>query len=322
MLKLFSAVIALLLALFLGSCGGGSSASPPSSLTVTAGDTSVVVNFTATSGVTYWLFYAPGSTINCTDAGSITGYTIVPGITVPYTLPSLSNGTAYSFGINARTNGGPGGACTTLTSVTPRLAGTKTTSNTVPWVASTAVSANSLNGETYGSTFVAVGANGLIYNSSNAVSYTSVTSPITTNLNGVAFFNSQYTAVGDSGKILTSTDATTWTAQTSGTTNKLNAIAGNSSLYVAVGASGTLLTSTDGTTWTKLTGLATTNNLNSIIYSTQFIAVGDTGTVITSTDGVTWTLQTAVTAANLKTITVGSYIYSALGAAGANILAK
>ncbi|MBC8410863.1 MAG: hypothetical protein H8E12_19425 [Rhodobacteraceae bacterium] len=70
---------------------------------------------------------------------------------------------------------------------------------------------------------MAVGQSGKILRSTdNGASFSSVTSPITTYLYGVAFGNDTFVAVGQSGKILRSTDAgASWNNETSPITTYL-----------------------------------------------------------------------------------------------------
>ena len=76
--------------------------------------------------------------------------------------------------------------------------------------------------------------------------------PRTETLNDVQFANGIFVAVGDTGTITTSTDAFTWTPVTSGTTQHLNGVNYNSddNVWIIVGDNNVILQSTDnGTTW-------------------------------------------------------------------------
>lgn len=78
--------------------------------------------------------------------------------------------------------------------------------------------------------------------------------PQTTALRDITYASSLFVAVGDTGLIRTSPDAATWTTRTSGVTTNLNGITYDStnSRWVAVGDNNVILTSVDsGITWTE-----------------------------------------------------------------------
>jgi hypothetical protein len=131
-----------------------------------------------------------------------------------------------------------------------------------------------------------------------------------------------------------STDGLTWTSVASNTQADLRGIvygtmvststAGvvtSTSEFVAVGNAGTVLSSSDGANWAAQT-LAGAGNLNAIAYATQYVTVGAGGNIFNSTDGVNWTPATSATSANLYAVVHGSLAYSAVGAAGTNLLSK
>ena len=66
-----------------------------------------------------------------------------------------------------------------------------------------------------------------------------------------------YVAVGLTGTILTTSDGTTWTSRTSGVSTDLNGITYGNSTFVLVGETGTILTSSDGTTWASRHSITT-----------------------------------------------------------------
>src|SRR5205814_6013994 len=97
--------------------------------------------------------------------------------------------------------------------------------------------------------FVAVGENGLILTSRDAVTWTMAVSGTQTSLSGVTHGNGNFAVVGGS-EILTSPDGITWSAQNANTTNDLYAISFGGSQFVAAGA-GVILVSTNGSDWTS-----------------------------------------------------------------------
>ena len=93
------------------------------------------------------------------------------------------------------------------------------------------------------------------------------------------------------------------------------------SQFVVVGAAGSVLSSTDGAIWSTQT-LTGTGNLNAVTYGAQYVAVGAGGKVFISVDGASWTAATPVTSQNLYAVARGMLTYSAVGAAGTNLLSK
>ena len=320
-------ITATLSAAVLSACGGGGSSAPaPSIKSVTAGDTQIVIDWVQEPGVEYWLWFKAGDTVS---AGEKTAsYRL--NITAPYILTGLTNGTKYAITINGRTNGGPGGPGSALQTATPRAAGSV-------WLAGGALgSSNAIRSVAHGLSsssattysYVAVGDNGVIYNSpayvsASVLNWTQVRAATGTALNAVLYALAKYVAVGDGGSVLTSTDTTTWTAATSGTSAKLNALATNSSIIVAVGANGTILHSGDGTTWTAATTVPTTNDLYGVTYSTMglWVAVGANGTLLTSSDAATWTAISSGTTATLKAAASMSSVNSTTGGVTYSIVA-
>lgn len=281
-------------------CGGGSSAPPPPGLKAVATESTVTVTWDASPGVEYWLFYAPTvyapkDNSNMSRWFNLLGGNVILNSANPAVVTGLANDASYSFTVNGRTGGGPGGPAATTVTATPRLAG-------ATWTAGTSATAQDLRGLTYSGTYVAVGTGGAILSSTNASTWTSAVSPTTNTLNGATQFATSvvsgstltttlnYLAVGDAGTVLYSNDAVTWTAKTSGTTKNLYAAANNGTLSVAVGAGGTILTSADSTTWTPATASGTTNDLYAVATAGGvWFATGANGTLVKSTDGLTWT---------------------------------
>lgn len=319
--KLFAAA---LLAVLLSVACGGDAAPAPTRLAVTAtGESSATLSWDMAPGVEYWLFYAPTS-IAPTDTTSMQKWIGLPGgnvllkVTSPYVVSGLVNGTPYSFSVNGRTDGGPGGPGATPVLATPRIAGST-------WTAGTAPGSSDLRSVAHGATtttasvatYVAAGMGGAMYSSTDGATWNAINFATASNLNGASYFGS-YKLVGDGGVVITSPDTVTWTTQTSGTTQNLYAIASNnSSLNVAVGANGSIITSPDGVTWT-LRASPTTQDLYAVTYSPYnqgtntlgaWVAVGNNGTMVQSVDGgVTWAtvnVGTGVTA-NLRGIAYGT----------------
>ena len=302
-LRLGFAVV--LFSCLVSACGGrGSSAPPPAGgITVVPGDGQVTVTWTPDPGVDYWLFYAPTSSISTTTLSSTPGHRGVINVTSPYVLTGLTNGVTYSFTMDGRISGGPGGPGTPSVSAIPRPAGTT-------WLAGGTMGATDMHGIAYGTAsnaiayYLSVGNGGAMYQSTDGVSWTVIPGGIAANLNAALYALGKFMTVGAAGNIFYSSDTLTWTASTSGTTQNLNAVATNGAFAVAVGDSGTIQYSTDGVTWYPAVSVPTGNNLYGISYSSSglWVAVGAGGTLVTSSDGTNWSLGTSGTAVDLKSV--------------------
>lgn len=315
-------ILAALIAAFLTTaCSKGSSAPPPSSgLSVLAGENRVTVTWDTVPGVEYWLFYGPADSISTSNWTSIPGGSAIVNAVSPLVVTGLVNGVTYSFTLNGRTKGGPGGAGTPSVSAVPRIAG-------AVWIAGSPLSSNDLRAVMVGTVYVAAGAGGVMYWSSDGTAWTPINYVTSNNLYG-AVYSGAYMAVGAGGTMLYSTDAVTWASEPTGTTNNLYAIASNiASLVVAVGANGTIILSADGKTWYAAANSGTTNDLHGVTYSTYnggtWVAVGAGGTIVTSIDGTNWQPVTSNTTADLKGIAygyrdviLGTTTFVAVGAAG------
>lgn len=116
---------------------------------------------------------------------------------------------------------------------------------------------------------VIVGEAGLVYSSTNTTSWSAGSvsgSPITTNINSVAYGNSMFIAVGDKigtgatdpGLILKSTDGTNWTQVSSAyfTTENLNKVTfGSDGYFYAAGSNATVLRSLNGVNWENVANI-------------------------------------------------------------------
>lgn len=297
-------VAALTIALFLNGCGSkASSADAPPDFKAVAGDSSVTITWTAAPDVEYWIFYARGSNVTSTNWLSIGGAAITK-VTSPHTVGGLVNGTTYSFTMNGRKNGGPGGAGAVAQVVTPRLAGSN-------WVVNAPLGSAKLNGAgATSTTSTAVGAGGVIYSLPVGGTVATQTNPSApADLNAVLNGGLGFAAVGNAGTVIFTSDALTWTTKTSNTVADLYALATPATgAFTAYGAAGTVISSSDGSTWT--TGNSgTTKNLYGAVYGGgRYVAVGAGGTIITSTDGTTWQTVATATARDLRTVAFGALV--------------
>lgn len=333
--KLFLA--ALLTALLAAACGNGEPAPAPTGLAVNPGESSATITWDMKDGVEYWLFfgpttYAPSSTSSMQPWFGLPGGNVILKVTSPYVVTGLPNDMSYSFTLNGRTDGGPGGPGAKPVAASARLAGATWSAGanigngsdlrSLSWAITT-----STDGLVTSSRYVAAGAAGTLYTSTDGIAWTAVNSGTSSNFNGAAYFGG-FKLVGDGGVVRLSSDAVTWTAQNSGTTQNLYAIANNGlNLNVAVGANGTIITSADGITWTPATTTATNRDLYAVNYSAlnsgTWLAVGAGGTMVKSTDGLVWSAVTSASSADLRGIsygitnaTTGTGTYVAVGTGG------
>lgn len=300
---------ALLLAVLVAACGGkGSPADPPSDLRAESldngdgnGDGQVTLNWTAKPGHQYWVLCAPGNTVSAKSwfdtaggnayrsasdgAGIYNGDTALAqqAVTPPFNVTGLRNDVSYSFTVNARTDGGPGGTGATPVTMTPRLGGTH-------WSTPTALSLTALPSSAH----------------IRAMTFGAVTSPLNSTKSAFMFV-----AVGESGAVYSSADnQQTWTARSLPTPvagRQLNDIVHTQGRFVAVGNSGTIVYSADGVSWTvatinSATSLSSTHLTAVALGGSTLMAVGQGGVVLTSNDGITWTAQSTGISENLHAV--------------------
>ena len=323
------ALAALLVAVLVSACGGGTSAAPPvGGITVTPGDGRATVSWAMEPNVQYWVFYAPVSTkfptISTTDWVSIPGAQAIINVQSPYVASGLVNGTAYSFTVNARKGDGPGGPGTVAVNASPRPAG-------AVWANSDPAGSNTLRTLAYGvgadslGYYLAMGDNGNAYKSRTGLTWTALAAAGTRQINSSTYAFTRFIAVGDGGGLFTTTDFSSWSTGVSNTTENLNSVASTASLAVAVGNKGTIRTSNDGVNWTAVGKVPTSQDLYGVAYSSSglWVAVGAGGTILTSSDASTWALKTSGTTANLRAVAVqpiSGYNVVAVGDAGAAVL--
>ena len=260
MKKLALLIASLAVTLVVGGCGGkGSPADYPADFKVVAGDGAVTVTWTADPEVEYWIFYGPGTGITTTNWVSAGGG-VAAKVSSPHVISGLTNDKVYSFTINGRRNGGPGGTGAPTVVATPHLAGAN-------WAVGAPLGTARLNGLAIGSVAtgsaaVTVGAGGAIFASVNGAATTTPANPSApADLNAICYATTGFIAAGAGGTVLLSTDAATWAAQASGVTAALNGCTSiGTGAYLVVGAGGTIVTSGTGTTWVTGTS-GTTNDL-------------------------------------------------------------
>jgi hypothetical protein len=308
MQKTLRLLLSALLSLVLVACGGkGDSASAPIDFVATAGDGQVTLTWTAAPGVEYWLWYAPGTLAVGQDILQASGHRSAQPATSPFILAVNNANAPYTFTIDGRTGGGPGGPKAAFQYATSRPAGTNWTAGNLNTTTTNTLRAATFGQDSSGAyNFLAVGDTRTLYYKSttdaDSANWTQITSATTigsnANLNAAAYASGRF-LVGDStGNIYYSTDLSTWTA-TAARPASINAMATNGTAAVAVGNGGVVWYAADGITWVAATAVpAGTPNLRGVSYlaSGYWVAVGDSGTIWLSTDAVNWFVPTGYTA--------------------------
>lgn len=283
------------------ACGGkGHSAAPPSDLMVEAGDTQVVLTWTPVPGVEYWAWSSTQPNVSTQTCMQSTGCNIMTKATSPFAVTGLTNGTAYSFTVNARTDSGPGGPGASPVAATPRLAG-------VAWFPIKTLTALNIRAVAAGKVtnpgatvatglLVAAGDNGSLYSSPDGATWKALTSGTSAQLRGVSYAFGKFYAAGQTGTMLSSTDGIAWTRVTLPSAEDLNGLHFNGTRLLAVGRNGTLLTTLNGTDWTVIsTGAG--EELHAAVYSPAgfWVVAGNGSAVYKSVDGLNWTASSAAT---------------------------
>jgi hypothetical protein len=349
--KTLTLLFVTLTTLLLNGClDNGTPAAPPTNMKATAGEGRVQVEWTASSGVDYWLFTATDMALSVLNWTGLPNAHVYINASSPYYLCGLFNDTTYYFVTNGRNNGGPGGASSLQVNAMPYNASANWT--ITPAVSGVPASIN-LNGVGYaGMTtcsntassssgqFAAVGTGGTIYTSADNGQSWTARPPFTSDLNAIAGYatnqnNSStpallWVAVGAGGATTYSNDqGLTWKEGRAIPTipnPTLNAIIQVAGTFFAVGDAANIYSTTDGTTWVSHTPATTvtTNNLRGIAHGTNYVAVGDGGTILTSADGNTWTAHalTPALTSNLKQVAAIGNLIVAVGDGGTAVISK
>ena len=325
-------IAALFVVLWVCACGGsGSSApAPVGGITVAPGNGQVTITWNAVPGVDYWLMYAAtAEPINLKSPPGLHAW--MTNVTSPYVLTGLANGVAYSFAIDGRINGGPGGPQSPSVAVVPRPAGGSWVANT-PTSDKGTIRSLSLGLSTDGNQYyLAVGDGSRIYSSADAYTWSAPLSGVPQmNYTASTYFNGNYMVLGRNGSasnIYYSADLSTWKAATTVVTSGLNAVTTNGTSLVAVGDAGAIFYSIDGLSWTAgVVPAGLTANLYGVAYSYsgKWIAVGQGGTMLSSTDGLNWSAVSVPAGAGQSLRAVGGYgsIWVAAGSGGSVIVSQ
>ena len=313
-LRLF--LTTLLMSLLVSACGGGDagSAPPPTDLVITEGNGQVTLQWTPVAGVEYWVMYAPTS--QPIDIKSPPGvHYWLNNVTSPLVIPGLTNGQAYSFAMDARVNGGKGGAQTPSITKTPRLGGSA-------WSPGLGLDSNTdFRGLAYGAAadgtpeYITVGGGGAIFRSAyvitdSVLAWSTSASGLSVDFSAATYAFGKFIAVGSgtSNNVVSSADLLAWAPATTAIATSLNAVATDGVTVVAVGDSGKIYRTTDGLAWNEVSASGVTDNLKGVSYlsSGNWVAVGNNGALLLSADGTNWSRSTSVLPTLLRTATLRS----------------
>lgn len=192
-----------------------------------------------------------------------------------------------------------------------------TSADAVSWTHRASPLSDSLHAVAWnGTVLTAVGENGGIVTSSDGVNWIKRESPIATSLSSVTWTGSRLVATGLEGVIVTSTDAIRWTPFFAAASTDWHCVSWSGSLLVAVGSKGAIATSSTGLSWTNASS-GTTRTLRSVTNNgSTWVAVGEAGTVLTSSNGTAWSVITAPTTHRLNHVTWDGGQFLALGEDG------
>jgi photosystem II stability/assembly factor-like uncharacterized protein len=329
-------------------------AEAPTGVKVAEGDGLVVVSWDTLPDLTYWIFFAEGTSVGVGNPGSFA----IRRALSPRVIPGLRNDAQFAFIMNATLNDSAAGPSSVPVVKQPRLAGFTGSWTSGPALPVPPLPPQNLKSAAFsGTRFVVVGDAATIFagdydytsdfrDPTNPPGVTSWQPPVvqagipfplasTVNLTSV-IFNGSFVALGTdtapgatSSPVTFSTDGiNNWTSMKPVPALGMNALGFGGSLsvtqiYVAVGDQGQIFTSTNPSTidWTPSTS-GTTNALNSVSFlNGKFIATGANGTLLTSSDGMTWdpplVSNTSSTLRSVAAFTpLGSAQYVAVGDGG------
>ncbi|MFD2257576.1 hypothetical protein ACFSSA_12910 [Luteolibacter algae] len=176
--------------------------------------------------------------------------------------------------------------------------------------------------------FVQVARNGVIYVSSDGLSWEAPVTPTTQKLNDIAYGDGRFVAVGDGGTILHSTDAQTWVLTTYprspfAPAANIHGVAFGNGVFAAAGLSNLTLQSADGVAWNVVGTADAYNSWSGLDFANgRFFYMGNRLGVLaarfmTSTDGLTFTpVQQATPNKVLLHLSYANGVYIAAGGAG------
>jgi photosystem II stability/assembly factor-like uncharacterized protein len=141
--------------------------------------------------------------------------------------------------------------------------------------------------------FIAATGGSSLLSSKNGIDWQDQPLPLDIGVNAVRYNEGLWTAVGELGVVFTSTDSLSWTAHRSSTNEPLNDIAGQSGLWIAVGNSLTIIQtknfqSWESTAFPRVRGSNQSHLVSIENHGETWIAVGDRGIMLKSTDGTNW----------------------------------
>ncbi len=323
----------------LAGCGGAKAPdTAPTVASVTAGDGQVIVVFQQDPSLSYWIFGANSPSISIKDWFNLPHAVSLHPSYSPQIFGGLLNTVgAYTFIMNATSNGSPAGPTSPVFTATPRLAGNTWNDYTgaggfpAANMKAMAFAPGAYPLAYQSGTYLAAGAGGAVYTSvdlpyaaalGQAPTWTLRNSTLSSNLNAAVWTGSAFVVAGDNGSVAWTTDGSTWTQPSGmvfnltgggtvaqaditfrGLTYSANAYVAATSVATGGAPSAMIFTSNDLVTWTQQasTVVPISANLNwAGILPGAYCIVGDGGALFTSSDAVNWTNYSISGGANLR----------------------
>jgi hypothetical protein len=133
-------------------------------------------------------------------------------------------------------------------------------------------------------------------------------------MKAVAYSGQRWVAVGLDGAIYVSEDAVTWTQQDGGSGPDLHGVGWGPYGFVAAAEGGQVLTSADGLSWTTTTVDGELDTLYGVGWDgLTYVVVGDGGSILTSPDLTVWEEQDSGTTVTLYGVAGNGSIWIAVG---------
>ena len=186
-----------------------------------------------------------------------------------------------------------------------------TSTDTITWTSRTSGITSSIYSIFYGNGLYVYGAAAGIRTSTDAITWTARTINNTTDIRGITYGNGLFVYVDNGGGVGTSTDGITWTSRIATPSSQLLSVTYGNGLFVLGGTGGVLFTTTNGTSISPPTTLSIAQTIISLAYGNGlYIASVFSSNIFTSTDAITWTARTTAEAYGSAVYGNGVYLVS------------
>jgi hypothetical protein len=166
--------------------------------------------------------------------------------------------------------------------------------------------------------FVAVGGFGgyQYYSVDDGQTWTTVTSPLSGNWNGVAFGNGVFVAVGAGNQAYSNDDGLTWTYVTTPLSGGWNCVAFGNGVFVAIDSNNQAYSNDNGLTWNYVASPLPAVYWQSVAFGNGvFVTVGQGGPyqAYSTDNGQTWTTVTSPLSGNWNGVAFGNGVFVMVG---------